>query len=449
MTHEITTTLRADETEYVLAPVDTRDPSRPPRVVIIGAGFGGLSAARTLAERGADVLLVNRNNYHGFWPLLYQVATAGLEPESIAYPVRAILRKHRNAAFQMAEVTGVDFERRMVLTDGDPIPYDYLVLAAGSTSNFFGNDALATQTFGLKDLNEAARLRNHVLTSFEHAARESDPERRAALMSFVVVGGGPTGVELAGAFAELIRDVLRKDYPNLDMNQARVLLVEAGPHVLGTFPEKLQRAAHRKLERMGVQVYTGAAVASVDGQQVRLGNGTAFEAGTVVWAAGVRASELSDTLGLPQGRGARVKIAPTLNLPDRPEVFVIGDMAYLEGYRPGVAYPMVAPVAIQMGEQAARNILAHMQGAPLKEFRYFDKGQMATIGRRAAVLDAFGIRLTGFLAWIGWLGVHLLELIGFRNRLVVLMNWAYNYLTYDRGVRLIIDAHDPQNTPRR
>ncbi|HMO57025.1 MAG TPA: NAD(P)/FAD-dependent oxidoreductase [Roseiflexaceae bacterium] len=435
-------TALAEQTEYIVAPA-THDPSRPPRVVVIGAGFGGLSATQALARAGADVLLINRNNYHGFWPLLYQVATAGLEPESIAYPVRAILRQHNNAAFQMAEVTGIDFEARLVLTDGDPIAYDYLVIAAGSTSNFFGNDTLAKQTFGLKDLPEAARLRNHVLRSFEQAAREPDAHRRAALMTFVVVGGGPTGVELAGAFAELIRDVLRKDYPKLDMREARVLLIEAGSSILATFPERLQRAARRKLDRMGVDVQTEVAVASVVGDQVLLKGGSSLAAATVVWAAGVRANELADDLGVEQARGGRVKITPTLNLAERPEVFVIGDMAYLEGYRPGVAYPMVAPVAIQMGTQAAHNILALIRNQPLREFRYFDKGQMATIGRRAAVLDAFGIRLTGFIAWLGWLIVHLLELIGFRNRLVVLMNWAYNYLTYDRGVRLIIDDQPP------
>lgn len=408
-----------------------------PRVVVVGAGFGGLSVARNLAGHDLDVLVLDRNNYHGFWPLLYQVATAGLEPEAIAYPVRAILRKHRDVGFLMAEVQAVDFERKLVQTDGLPISYDYLVLAAGSANNYFGNDSLARHTFGMKDIDEAERLRNHVLSCFEHAIREQDAARRAALMTFAIIGGGPTGVELAGAFVELIRHVLRKDYPALNMDRARVVLIEAHDRVLASFPERLRRSAHRRLERMGVEVRLNSAVASVDERQVVFKDGSTLEAGTVIWAAGVRAAPLADVLGAAQGRGARVQVTPTLHLPDRPEVFVIGDMAYLEGYQGGQSYPMIAPVAIQQGKQAARNIMALVRGEPLQPFRYFDKGQMATIGRRAAVLDAFGLRLSGFLAWVGWLFIHLIELIGFRNRLIVLTNWAYNYFTYDRGVRLI------------
>jgi NADH dehydrogenase len=421
--------------QYTLAPETVRRTGRP-RVVIVGAGFGGLHAARALAGDDVDVLVLDRNNYHGFWPLLYQVATAGLESEAIAYPVRAILRKYANVAFEMVEVRGVDFERRQVLTGGEPIAYDYLVLAAGSANNYFGNDALARQTYGLKDLNDAERLRNRVLSAFERAVREPDAERRAALLTFVIVGGGPTGVELAGAFAELIRHVLRKDYPMLDVAQARVLLVEASSHVLASFPASLQRSALKRLQKMGVEVRLNTAVGSVDGAHVMFKDGTALEAGAVVWAAGVRAAALADALGVKQARGARVPVANTLQLPERPEVFVVGDMAYLEGYHGG-AYPMVAQVAMQMGKQAGRNILAQLRGQPMREFHYFDKGQMATIGRRAAVLDAFGVRLGGFLAWVGWLFIHLLYLVGFRNRLVVLTNWAYNYFTYDRGVRLI------------
>ncbi|MBO9335358.1 MAG: NAD(P)/FAD-dependent oxidoreductase [Roseiflexus sp.] len=408
-----------------------------PRVVIVGAGFGGLAAARELANADVDVLVINRTNYHGFWPLLYQVATAGLEPESIAYPVRAILRRYRNADFLLAEVNGVDFERRAVLTDVGPVMYDYLVLAAGSTTNFFGNERFERYTLGMKDLDEAQRLRNHILTCFEHAVAETDPVRRAALLTFVVVGGGPTGVELAGAFIELIRHVMRKDYPMLDVRQAHVVLVEATDRVLATFPESLQRAALDRLRRMGVDVRLNAPVADARPGALVFRDGTVLAAETIVWAAGVRASPLAEALGVALGRGARVKVEPTLTLPGHPEVFVIGDMAYLEGYRPGVPYPMVAPVAIQMGEQAARNIIARTRRNPMKPFRYFDKGQMATIGRSAAVLDAFGIQLTGWPAWVGWLFVHLMELVGFRNRALVLLNWAYSYFTYDRGVRLI------------
>jgi NADH dehydrogenase len=415
-----------------------------PRVVIVGAGFGGLAAARELAGADVDVLMINRTNYHGFWPLLYQVATAGLEPESIAYPVRAILRRYRNADFLLAEVNGVDFGQRAVLTDVGPVMYDYLVLAAGSTTNFFGNERFERYTLGMKDLDEAQRLRNHILTCFEHAVAETDPARRAALLTFVVVGGGPTGVELAGAFIELIRHVMRKDYPMLDVCQAHVVLVEATDRVLATFPESLQRAALDRLQRMGVDVRLSAPVADTRPGVLVFKDGTELEAETIVWAAGVRASPLAEALGVALGRGARVKVEPTLTLPGHPEVFVIGDMAYLEGYRPGVPYPMVAPVAIQMGEQAARNIIARTRRNPMKPFRYFDKGQMATIGRSAAVLDAFGIQLTGWPAWVGWLFVHLMELVGFRNRALVLLNWAYSYFTYDRGVRLIfgIGAHE-------
>lgn len=411
-------------------------PSARPRVVIIGAGFGGLNAARELAGKDVDVLVIDRNNYHGFWPLLYQVATAGLEPEAVAYPVRAILRKHSNISFMMAEVIGVDFQSKLVQTLDTVVPYDYLIISAGSANNYFGNDRLAEQTFGLKDVDEAEQLRSHMLTNFEHAVTEQDPQRRRNLMTLVIVGAGPTGVELAGAFIELINHVLVRDYPMLDISEARVVLVEAGPNVLPSFPERLRANALRRLLKMGVEVRTNTAVDSVDGDLVRFADGSTIEAATVIWAAGVRAAHLADSLGVKQARGARVPVEPTLTLPARPEVFVIGDMAYLEGYKGG-AYPMVAPVAMQQGRQAARNIIARTKRQPMRPFVYFDKGTMATIGRRAAVLDAFGIRLSGFLAWMGWLLVHLMYLVGFRNRVIVLLNWAYSYFTYDRGVRLI------------
>jgi NADH dehydrogenase len=406
-------------------------------VVIVGAGFGGLNAARALAGTAVDVLVLDRNNYHGFWPLLYQVATAGLEPESIAYPVRAIFRKYRNVSFQMAQVRGVDFEERLVLTDGAPVRYDYLVLAAGSANSYFGNDALAHETYGLKDIDDAEQLRNRMLTAFERAVREPDAERRRKLLTCVIIGGGPTGVELSGAFAELIQFVLRKDYPNLDVSQARVVLLEAADRLLAAFPESLQKSAMRKLEQMKVEVRLGAAVASVEDGRVSLKDGSVIEASLAVWAAGVRSSVLADALGVELGKGARVKVRPTLDVPGHPEVFVIGDMAYLEGYKGGQAYPMVAQVAIQQGKQAARNILRRERGKPMRPFHYFDQGTLATIGRRYALLDAFGLHLSGRLAWFGWLFIHLVELIGFRNRVIVLANWIYNYFTYDRGVRLI------------
>lgn len=417
-------------------------PSGRPRVVVVGAGFGGLSVARALGRAKADVLVLDRNNYHGFWPLLYQVATAGLEPEAIAYPSRAILRKYANTQFLMAEVSGVDFERRVVHTGGQPVGYDYLVLAAGSANNYFGDDRLAQHTYGMKDIDEAERLRNQALLCFERAVQEPNAARRAALLTFVVVGGGPTGVELAGAFAELIRHVLRKDYPMLDVTQARVILVEAGERILASFPPHLQRRALARLRKMGVEVRFGAAVAAVDAGSLRFKDGSNLASRTVVWAAGVRGAAIGERLQAELGRGARVKVTPELHLPGRPEVFVIGDLAYLEGYHGGQAYPMVAPVAMQQGTQAARNILAQIDRQPMRAFRYFDKGQMATIGRRAAVFDAFGVRLSGFLAWAGWLFVHIVALIGFRNRLVVLANWIYNYFTYDRGVRLITGRNE-------
>lgn len=412
-------------------------PSARPRVVIVGAGFGGLNAARELAGKDVDVLVIDRNNYHGFWPLLYQVATAGLEPESVAYPVRAILRQHSNISFMMAEVTGVDFERKLIHTSTAALPYDYLILAAGSANNYFGNDKLADHTYGLKDVDDAEQLRNQVLSNFEYAVSEQDPRMRRRLMTIVIIGGGPTGVELAGAYIELVRHVLVRDYPMLDISEARVILVEAADKILASFPDSLRTNALRRLQRMGVEVRLKTAVASVDEDHVTFADGSSLEAATVVWAAGVRAAPLADLLGVKQARGARVPVEPTLTIAEHPDVFVIGDMAHLEPKNGDQPYPMVAPVAMQQGEHAARNIIARTKRKPLKPFVYFDKGNMATIGRRAAILDAFGIRLSGYLAWLGWLVIHLMYLVGFRNRVIVLLNWAYSYFTYDRGVRLI------------
>ncbi|NJM06213.1 NAD(P)/FAD-dependent oxidoreductase, partial [Candidatus Gracilibacteria bacterium] len=369
-------------------------PAARPRVVIIGAGFGGLSAARALGDSEVDVLVIDRNNYHGFWPLLYQVATAGLEPEAVAYPVRAILRDYRNVRFQMAEVRGVDLEQRLIFTsladnaEPTPLTYDYLVLAAGSANNYFGNDALAEQTYGLKDVNDAQRLRNHVLSAFEYAVAENDPKVRRALMTIVIVGGGPTGVELAGAFYELILHVLKRDYPMLAVDEARVVLVEASDKLLTAFSEPSRKEALKQLQKMGVEVRLNTALKAVENNRVSLGDGSTIDAATVVWAAGVRAAAIADKLDTERVRGGRVKVQSTLNLQKYPEVFVIGDMAYLEGYqKPNQAYPMVAPVAIQMGELVSQNIVNRVKGRPLRNFTYFDKGNMATIGRRNAVLE--------------------------------------------------------------
>lgn len=408
-----------------------------PRVVVVGMGFGGLSVAQTLGDEDIDVLVLDRNNYHGFWPLLYQVATAGIEPESIAHPIRGIVRKHNNVQFHMVEVQGADFDNKQIQTSSGTVDYDYLVLAAGSANNYFGNDKLAETTFGMKDIDEAERLRNHSLGMFEQAVLEQDEAKRRALLTFVMIGGGPTGVELAGAFAELIHHVLLKDYQMIDPKEARVILVEATNNVLGTFPDGLRSSAAKRLQKMGVELKFGKAVSGVENGIVTFKDGETLAAGTVVWAAGVRAARLADNLGVQQGRNNRVQITPTLNIASYPDVYVIGDMAHLDGYKPNVAYPMVAPVAIQMGEQAAKNILALVGGNAPKPFKYFDKGQMATIGRNSAVFDAFGIRMSGLFAWLGWLFIHLIELIGFRNRLIVLSNWVYNYFTYGGGVRLI------------
>jgi len=408
--------------------------TRRPQVVIVGAGFGGINAARALGNRDVDVLVLNRTNYHGFWMMLYQVASSQVEPEVIVRPVRAMLRRYRNVQFQVADVQGVDLERRIVETAGEDISYDYLVLAAGSTTDYFGNEGYRQQTLGLHDLNEAAQLRDQVLTAFEQASRESDVMRRKALMTIVVVGGGPTGVELAGAFTELIHGSLAKDYPQLDMNAARVVLIEGTSTILSSFPAALQRSARRKLERLGVELRLGTVVTNVDDGRVMLADGSTYDAQTVIWAAGVRAAPLADALGIALGRGTRVPVQPTLNLADHPEVFVIGDMAYLENVD-GAAYPMVAQVAMQMGKRAGANILALNKGTGLRPFAYFDFGQMAMVGRGAALFDSFGVHLAGVLGWCMWLAVHLFYLPGLRNRLLVLLNWLSTIITGEASVR--------------
>lgn len=408
-----------------------------PQVVIVGAGFGGINAARALGNRDVDVLVLNRTNYHGFWMMLYQVASSQVEPEVIARPVRAMLRRYRNIQFQVADVQGVDLERKIVHTADEYIAYDYLVLAAGSTTHYFGDETRRQRTLSMHDLNEAAHLRDQVLMAFEQAAHEPDPALREALMTIVVVGGGPTGVELAGAFAELIHSSLAKDYPLLDMSTARVALVESGSTILSSFPAQLQRSARRKLERLGVELRLSTAVTNVEHGTVLLSDGSVYQAQTVIWAAGVRAAPLADALGIALGRGARVPVQPTLNLADYPDVFVIGDMAYLEN-ADGAAYPMVAQVAMQMGKQAGANILALDSGSELRPFKYFDFGQMAMIGRGAGLFDSFGLHLAGILGWCMWLAVHLFYLPGLRNRLVALLNWLSTIVTGEASVRTTV-----------
>jgi NADH dehydrogenase len=406
-----------------------------PTVVVVGAGFGGLRAARALRRAPVQVVLLDRNNYHLFQPLLYQVATAGLEPEEIAKPARAILRGQKNFDFRMVEVTRVDFAAKRLETSAGPIAYDYLVLAPGGETNFFGLESMQRHGLGLKDIPDAIAIRNHVLTSFEQAMLEPDAERRRALLTFIVVGGGPTGVEMAGALSELIRLVLVKDYPRLNIKDVRILLLEATDKLLAAMPERLREAAGKTLWRKFVEVRFGASVADYDGDRIRLKSGEVIPAQTVIWAAGVRASSLNGTLGLPMGRQGRIPVEPTLQVTDHPEVFIIGDAAYRE--ENGEPLPMVAPVAIQMGQWVARNIKRQLRGQPLQPFRYRDQGTLATIGRNAAVANVFGVQASGFIAWVMWLGIHIIQLIGFRNKLFVLINWAWDYFFYERAARLI------------
>ena len=403
--------------------------------MVVGAGFGGLRAARALRRAPVDVILVDRNNYHLFQPLLYQVATAGLEPEEIAKPVRAILRRQKNLEFRLLDVTGIDFAARRVLTSGRPIAYDYLIVAVGARTSYFGLADVERHGFSLKDIPDAVRLRNQVLECFERAMLEPDPEQRRALLTFVVVGGGPTGVEMAGALSELVRLVLVKDYPRLNLKDVRILLLEAGDRLLAAMPPRLSEAAARTLWRKHVEVRHGATVAGYDGTTARLKSGEIIPAHTLIWAAGVQVADLVGRLGLPTGRLGRAHVEPTLQLAAHPEVFLVGDAAYLEANQ--IPLPMMAPPAMQMGQTAATNIRRLLAGKPAIPFRYRDPGTLATIGRNAAVARIHGISFTGFPAWVVWLVVHILQLIGFRNKLFVLINWAWDYFFYDRAVRLI------------
>ncbi|MBP1728207.1 MAG: FAD-dependent pyridine nucleotide-disulfide oxidoreductase family protein [Deltaproteobacteria bacterium] len=407
------------------------------RVVIVGMGFGGVRAARELAGQGLEIVLVDRNNYHLFQPLLYQVATAGLEQESIAYPVRAMARSWPGSRFILAEVSGADLDARQLQTSAGDIPYDYLIVGGGSVTNYFGNEAVARHAFDLKKLADAEQLRNHILWSCEKAVAESNPERRRALMTFVIVGGGPTGVEFAGALIELVHYVLSKDYPELPAREARIMLIEAADRLLLAMPEKLSAYSARKLREMGVELLFGRKVTGATAETVELDGSDTIAAHTLFWSAGVCAAPLAAKLGLPQAGGGRVPVTGQLSVAGRPEVFVVGDMALLQ--QDGSPLPMVAPVAMQMGVHAAKTILAREWQRPITPFRYRDKGSMATIGRSAAVATTHGLSLTGYPAWLAWLLLHLYYLIGFRNRTVVMLNWAYYYWFHERQVRLITD----------
>jgi NADH:quinone reductase (non-electrogenic) len=412
-------------------------PQRP-RVVIAGAGFGGLTCARALRHAPVDVLLVDRNNYHLFTPLLYQVASALLDPGEIARPVRQLIRPLGNADFLEASITGVDFEGRHLLTDHDPISYDYLVLATGAQTDYFGNPSLAKHAMGLKELDEGLAIRNRVLSQFEESRWTKDADRRRSLLSFAVVGGGPTGVEMAGAISELIRLVLRKDYRDLDINEVRVVLIEAAPYVLGAFVPSLREAALRSLRRKGIEVMLNTKVDSVTDTSVRLADGREIDVSTIIWTAGVRASALGEASGSLLTRQARIKVDSTLQVPGHPVVFVIGDLA---GASDGTALlPMLIPVAMQAGRHVAASIADMVEKGGARAFRYKDPGIMATIGRNSAVAQLGWVHLSGFPGWVFWLVVHLVNVVSFRSRAVVLLNWAYEYVFLDRPVRLIVRA---------
>ncbi len=414
--------------------------SRSSRVVIVGAGFGGLVAARVLARSGVDVLVVDRNNYHTFVPLLYQVAVAELEPEFIAYPVRRFLRRMPKARFVMAEVQRIDFTAQVVETDGSAVPYDFLILATGSQSQYLGVPGAREYTLPMNTLDDAVALRNHIFSCFERAVKEQDPTKRQQLLTFVIVGGGPTGVELAGALSELIYGPLVKDYPTLDLQQVRVILLQAGDRLLADLPQRLGEYTDKQLRIRGVKVHLQAKVSQVTPKSVHLSDGTAILAETIIWTAGVEATPPPPTGELFPAAKGQVAVLPTLQLPNQPLVYAIGDVAYVE--HKGQPLPLVAPVAIQQGEAVAHNIKQQLRGRFPKPFRYKDKGRAAIIARNAGVAQTDKLTLTGFAGWLLWLGIHLYYLPGLRNRLLVLISWVCDYLFGDRFVRLIL----PQST---
>lgn len=418
-----------------------------PSVVIVGAGFAGLDCAKRLLGEPVDVTLVDKRSFHTFQPLLYQVATSGLSASDVAYPVRGIFQDAPNIAVRNATVTGIDWDRRLVaLAGGQPLPFDHLVLAAGATANWFGVRGAAEHGFPLYSLADAIRLRNHVLAQFE--AADVDPTLvELGALTFVVVGGGPTGVETAGALTELFSMVLAKDFRRLDVGRARVVLVEMGDTLLGPFSERARRHAHDQLVARGVELRLGQRVTRVGPREVVLASGEVIPARTLVWAAGVRANPLADVLGLVQVGGGRIAVGSDLRVAGHPEVFVVGDLAAISGADGGLL-PQLAPVAKQSGHFVGEEIARSVRGRRPRRFRYLDKGTMATIGRGSAVADLpLRISLTGMPAWLAWLFLHLLLLAGFRNRLSVFVSWAWNYLTYDRGPRLIIEPEHELKDP--
>ncbi|MBK9797248.1 MAG: NAD(P)/FAD-dependent oxidoreductase [Holophagaceae bacterium] len=410
-----------------------------PHVVILGGGFGGLAAAKALRRAPVDVTLIDQRNHHLFQPLLYQVATAALNPSDIAVPIRQILRRQRNASVLLAEAVAVDpIGKRVLLSDGvnpeGAVPYDFLILATGVTHSYFGHPEWAGAAPGLKTIEDALEIRKRILLAFESAEWETDPARQRAWLTFILVGGGPTGVELAGAIAEIARHVMTRDFRRIDPAKARVLLIEAGPRILPGFAPELSQWATEAISRLGVEVFTGNPVTALDNGGVTV-HGEKIEARTILWAAGVEGSPLASSLGAPLASGGRIPVQPDLSLTEAPGVFVIGDLASL--HQDGQPLPALAPVAVQEGRHAARNILRALQGLPGLPFTYHSRGMLATIGRAAAVGEVARLRFTGFAAWLFWLLVHIAWLIGFRNRFLVLTEWAWTYLRYERGARLI------------
>ena len=407
-----------------------------PHVVIIGGGFAGLNAAKQLRDADVAVTIVDQHNHHTFQPLLYQVATASLSPADIAGPIRAILRRQTNLSVILAEVTGIDLARGVVHMGTDELAYDYLIIAAGSTDSYFGHDEWEKYAGGLKTLDDAVRMRNQILLGFEAAERARTDDERRRDMTFAIIGGGPTGVELAGAIAEISRHSISRDFDRIDPRQARIILIDAGPRLLAAYPESLSKHAQSDLERLGVEVRLNALVTSVDERGLTLKSGDRIEAATRLWAAGVQASPLGRAMAVEVDRAGRVLVNPDLSIPGHPNVFVAGDLAALNG-KDGKQLPGVAQVAMQQGRAAARNIMRSVAGEATVPFQYKDLGNMATIGRNRAVADIHGIHLHGFIAWVIWLTIHLVNLIGFRNRFVVMTQWIWSYLTFYRRVRLI------------
>jgi NADH dehydrogenase len=422
-----------------------------PHIVIIGGGFGGLYAARSLKDAEAEITLVDQHNYHLFQPLLYQVATAALNPSDIAAPIRAILRHQKNVSVLLGRAVAVDADRKIVqLADGE-LPYDFLVIATGATHSYFDHPEWERYAPGLKTIDDALEIRRRVLIAFEAAEREADPVKQQEWLTFVIVGGGPTGVELAGALSEIARQTMVRDFRRIRSDSARVILVEGRDRLLPPYPSSLSASAQRQLEKLGVEVITGGVASEVSDHEVRLGD-RVIPTRTVLWAAGVQGSPLAKSLNVPLDRAGRVLVEPDLTIPGHKDVFVIGDLAAVQ-QRDGTFVPGVAPAAIQEGQHIGYNLDRALEGQPLRAFRYRDKGSLATIGRAAAVADFGKFRMSGFLAWLAWLAIHIFFLIGFRNRFLVITQWAWAYVTYQRGARLITgrkwDASGESASPPR